>query len=436
MKNFSLIIFCLLFAGVNAPAADLTYIMPGTRQNAMGGAFTSVADDPYTVFYNPAGLSNLTNIETDFSLGRRLSPLAGEGETAFVYARPSPDNASQTAGFGYYAVRQGALGSRDAFSFGMGARTTIKYFQKPLLYGGGIKLVSLRYAQKSHLGLGFDGGLLLESNSGLKTSLVLTDVVMGLGRALATITLGNSYRYGGTIFAMDLRARGAYSEFFMGAERDLFNGLLQARAGKGFTLNGADYLALGLGVNALPLTIDFTWSLPWKGFNQQAGFYGMGASYRFGSPSFSEKLVGEAGRKAEELKTQINDLRAQEDRLRTSVETYRVNKGVLGTDLTMMQTRLRGAEGQLRNLELEILEAQGRKEKPKPVKKYVPPPPEKWPRLHKVEAGETLRSIASKYYGNPNLWERVYQSNEKYISKGLPLEGAIFTIPAPPPSDK
>jgi LysM repeat protein len=410
--------------------------MPGTRQNAMGGAFSSVADDPYAVFYNPAGLSKLTDIETGFSLGRRMSPLAGEGEAAFVYARPSPDNANQVAGFGYYAVRQGVQGSRDAFSVAMGSKTTIKYFQKPILYGGGIKLIDLRYAQTNHIGLGFDGGLLLESNSGLKTSLVLTDVVLGLERSLATITLGNSYRYGNTVFALDLRKRGRCSKLFMGAERDLFNGLLQARAGKGFTLDGADYLALGLGVNTLPLALDFTWSLPWKGFNQPAGFYGLSAAYRFGSPSFSEKLVGKAGRRAEELKTRITNLRVQEDRLRTSVETYRANKGMLETDLTMMQTRLRGAEEQLKNLELEILEAQGRKEKPKPAKKYVPPPPEKWPRLHKVEAGETLRSIASKYYGNPNLWERVYQANEKYISKGLPVEGAIFTIPAPPPEGR
>jgi len=436
MKKSLFIIFLLFSAAANAAAGDLAAIMPGPRQNSMGGAFSSIADDPYAVFYNPAGLSNLSNIQAGFSLARRMSPLAGEGEVAFAYARPSPDIANQTAGFGYYAVRQGVQGSRNSFSFAMGSRTTIKYFQKPLLYGGGLKLVNMRHAQQSNVGLGFDGGILLESNSGLKTSLVLTDLVAGLGGSLATLTLGNSYRYGGTVFAVDLRARGEYSEFFMGAERDLFNGLLQARAGKGFNLDKGDYLALGLGVNTLPLTLDLTWSMPWKGFNQQAGYYGISAAYRFGAPSFNEKLVGEAARKAEELKTQINDLRSQRAALETSVATYRVNKNMLQSDLSMMQTRLRNTEEQLKTLELQILEAQDRKEKPKPVKTYVPPPPEKWPKLHKAETGETLRSIASKYYGNPNLWERIYRANEKHISKGLPVEGSVFTIPAPPPEGR
>ncbi|MCX5786589.1 MAG: hypothetical protein NTX59_12985 [Elusimicrobia bacterium] len=437
MKKFTLHCLAagLLLSGVNALAGDLTTIMPGSRQNAMGGAFASIADDTYAIFYNPAGLSNLVNTETSLTLGRRLSPLAGEGEAALAYVRPSPDTAGRVAGFGYYAVRQGIAGSRDTLAFEMGSKTTMKYFQKPILYGGGVKLVNLRSLKENHIGIGLDGGLLLESNSGLKTALVLTDAVFGLGRSLATLTLGNSYRHGDTVFALDLRARGAYSEFFMGAEKNLFNSLLQVRAGKGFTLNGSDYLALGFGINTLPLTLDFTWSLPWKGFNQPAGFYGISAAYRFGAPSFNEKLVGEAGRRAEELKTQINDLRVQQAGLETSVATSRVNKSILESDLTMMHTRLRDMEGQLKNLELKILEAESRREKPKLTKKYVPPPPEKWPRFHKVEAGETLRSIASKYYGNPNLWERLYEANEKDISKGLPVEGAVFTIPAPPPEN-
>ncbi|HAH31919.1 MAG TPA: hypothetical protein DCL44_06355 [Elusimicrobia bacterium] len=425
----------LLFSGVNALAGDLATIMPGSRQNAMGGAFSSIADDTYAIFYNPAGLSSLGNTETSLTLARRMSPLETEGETAFTYVRPSPDVPAQVVGFGYYTARQGVKGRRDTVALEMGRRTTIKYFQKPILYGGGLKVVYLRSTEKNNVGIGLDVGLLLESNSGLKTALVLTDAVYGLGKSLATLTFGNSYRYGGAVFSLDLRARGVYSELFMGAEKDLFNSLLQLRVGKGFAFNGADNLALGFGVNTTPLIVDFAWSLPLKSFNQQTGFYGITAAYRFGAASFSEKLVGEAGRRAEELKTQINDLRIQKTSLETSVATYRVNKNILESDLTMMQTRLRGMEGQLKNMELEILDANDRKEKPKPVKKYVPPPPEKWPRLHKVEAGETLRSIASQYYGNPNLWERLYAANEKHILKGLPVEGAVLTVPAPPPEN-
>ncbi|HBB68173.1 MAG TPA: hypothetical protein DEF68_02865 [Elusimicrobia bacterium] len=97
-----------------------------------------------------------------------------------------------------------------------------------------------------------------------------------------------------------------------------------------------------------------------------------------------------------------------------------------------MQSRMRDMEARLRELDLQIIEAEHRKENPKPVKAAPPPKPEKWPKLHKVEAGDTLRSIASRYYGNPNLWERIYEANQKYISRGLPVEGAVLEIPAPP----
>ena len=146
--------------------------------------------------------------------------------------------------------------------------------------------------------------------------------------------------------------------------------------------------------------------------------------------------MGDAAQKAEDLKTQINDLREQRANIESSIATYRVNKSMMESDLTAMQVRKRELETNIKELQVQALEALYKKENPKPVKVYVPPPPVRWPRLHKAAAGETLRSIASQYYGNPNLWERIYQANEKYVLKGLPVEGAVFTIPAPPPQEK
>jgi len=222
----------------------------------------------------------------------------------------------------------------------------------------------------------------------------------------------------------------------MGVEHSVFNGLLQARAGKGLTLGGGDYLALGVGINTLPWTIDLAWSLPWGGYNQNYGYYGINAGYRFGSATFSEKLVGDAAQKAEALKTQIDELRTQRADIESSIATYRVNKSMIETDLTLMQGRKRELETNIKELQVQELESLYKKENPAPEKVYIPPAPERWPRLHKVAPGETLRSIASKYYGTPNLWERIYQANEKNVSKGLPVEGAVFTIPAPPPGEK
>lgn len=411
-------------------AADFTYMRPCVRANGAGSAFSTVEGDPCAVFYNPANLTTLSGLEVRLETARRLSPTAPLGESSLVYIRPVPDVQYKTAGFGYYAVRRKAA-SLDSFTFGTGKRTTIKYLQKPLFYGGSFKLVSLR-EEKSHLAIGVEGGVKLEGSGGLRTALVFSDLLLGAGRSLLTITLGNSYRLGNTELLADLRARGSYSELFLGAEHTAFNGLLQLRAGKGLTLEGGQYLSLGAGVNLSPWSLDFAWSLPWAGYQKSYGYYGFNAGYRFGAPTFSEKLVGNAAKEAAALRAQVDDLRQQRADIESSIATYRVNKSVLETDLTMLQGRMREMEDNVKELEVQAADALYRKENPPPKKAYVPPPPQKWPRLHKVAAGETLRSIASKYYGNPNLWERVYKANEKHVSKGLPVEGSVLTIPAPP----
>jgi hypothetical protein len=424
----------VLFAA-NAAAADITFLRPGARANALGTAFSSVADDPYTVFYNPAGLNNLNNLEVRFGLARCLSPISPVGEASIAYIRPVPDTRS-IAGLGYHAVRQTKMESMDTLTMGLGDSFTFKYLQRPVLYGYSFKIISLRDPQKGHLGLGLDGGLIFSSNMGLKTALSLSDIYFGLGRSLATLTIGNSYLWHDTLFAMDFKVRGSYSEVFYGLEHSLFNSLLQFRAGKGVALNGPDYLVLGLGFNATPWIIDFASSIPWKGFDQNAGLYEVNVGYRFSAPTFTERFVGEAGARAGAFRTQIDDLRAQKGALETSIATYRANKGVLETDLTMMQSRMRDLETRLKDLELQIIAAEHRKETARPVKRVVIPEPEKWPKLHKVMPGDTLRSIASGYYGNPALWERIYEANQQYISRGLPVEGAILRIPVPPSEKK
>ncbi|HOW90060.1 MAG TPA: LysM peptidoglycan-binding domain-containing protein, partial [Elusimicrobiales bacterium] len=122
--------------------------------------------------------------------------------------------------------------------------------------------------------------------------------------------------------------------------------------------------------------------------------------------------------------------------LETSIDTYRANKGVLESDLAMMQSRMRELGERLKDLQLQIIEAEHRKQEPRPVQRVKIPVQEKWPKLHKIAAGDTLRSLASQYYGAPTLWERIYDANQANISRGLPIEGSIFRIPAPPPEYK
>lgn len=429
-KFYSIILLLFSFNSISN-AVDIIYLYPGSRPNSIGTAFSSIADDPYTIFYNPAGLTSIKTIQIVGGLGRRFSPLAPAGEFSAVYIRPVPDKKNQVAGLGYYGIRQSVYGSKDLLIAGLGDSFVLKNLQKPVAWGANFRIINIRYAESSHFGIGFDGGVIFDSVYGLKTSVVLSDMNFGLGKSLLTFTLGNSYRYKSTTFSADLRVRAGYSEFSPGIEHTFLNGLLQFRAGKGTPLNRTDYLNLGLGIDISPYFIDISASIPWRGMNEKAGHYEFNVGYKFNAPTFSEKLIGNAAAKAEILKTQIEDLRQQKAALETQIATYQVNKGILETELISMQSRMRDMESRLKSIELEILDAEYRKETPPPKKIVVAPKEEKWPKEHKVQAEDTLRSIAGKYYGNPNLWELIYEANTNKIKRGLPIEGSILEIPAP-----
>ena len=102
----ALVIALLALYPLRAAAVDYTWHAPGARANGMGTAFASVADDPYAIFYNPAGLSSLRSLDARGGMGRRLSPLAPLGELSLAYARPAPNMANRTYGLGYHGVRQ------------------------------------------------------------------------------------------------------------------------------------------------------------------------------------------------------------------------------------------------------------------------------------------------------------------------------------------
>lgn len=51
-------------------------------------------------------------------------------------------------------------------------------------------------------------------------------------------------------------------------------------------------------------------------------------------------------------------------------------------------------------------------------------------RTHRVRYGETLSTIAARYYGDPELWETVYQANRHYVANPNQLDpGQSLVIP-------
>jgi len=130
--------------------------------------------------------------------------------------------------------------------------------------------------------------------------------------------------------------------------------------------------------------------------------------------------------------------REREQAVRALAETEAARTVALN-ELRNVQFRLE--EERLR-LQAELRVSTATAAPPEPVKgplSTTPPPApshregnkETWPKKHRASAGDTLRSLAERYYKDENLWEQIYQANTEKVDRGLPRVGAELTIPAP-----
>jgi LysM repeat protein len=410
------------------------------RANSMGSGFSTIADDAFSIFYNPAGLTQIKDWEVGSTFNRRLSD-KDLGEFSIGYVRPIPDTKDTVFGFGYDGIRQSSKGKMDSYIFGYSNRATLKYFQMPVLYGGNFRIMSIRYPYESHLGIGVDAGIILSTFKNYRTSLVLSRLMMGMGGIpLGTITIGNSYTYGDTTFVMDLRVNNGVSRFFPGVERKFYDDLLRIRLGKGINIDNNKFLMIGAGINFDPVIIDIGLSYPWKGLNQNTGSYGFSLTYKFTGTSYKERMLDDASNKVKELNIKVDDLTKQANQLQNETARYNEQKGILESEVTLLNTRKLELDQSVKNAEMELIDMEYQKKKPvrqlkekeeiKAIKKE-----DKWPKVYKVETGDTLRSISSKYYGTPNMWKIIYDENQDKIYKGLPKEGEILVIPPPKKED-
>ncbi|MCX7648835.1 MAG: hypothetical protein N2Z60_09500, partial [Elusimicrobiales bacterium] len=214
---FIITIIIQILGNLNSTAKDFKHTYPGIRANSIGSAFSSIADDSYGIFYNPAGLNLIKDWQMSTTLNRKLSN-KNLGEFTLAYIRPVPEFKNGVFGFGYDSIRQSVKGKMDNYLFSYSNEKIIKYFQMPILYGLTTRITSVRYPEKSHFGIGFDTGILLRALNNYKFSIVISKFMFGLGQKLTTLTLGTSYTYKETIFSADLRVTGSYSELFYGFE--------------------------------------------------------------------------------------------------------------------------------------------------------------------------------------------------------------------------
>lgn len=453
MRRLAIVLPAALFCAAS-PVWGVAFndVRPGARAMGMGSAFGAIADDAYGPYWNPAGSANTPYVQAAGSLGRLESPVGTLTHMSAAYLRPYEPINTATIGASYDLERQHNSGDMDTLLFNYAQEVKVPEilpdlsFSKPVKVGGNFKFVNVDKGKAGgggKFGMGFDAGALARTDMGFSMGAALTDLTSSVGVPRGGLLLATAYTWQKRVtFAGDFRVKGGLAEFYPGVEANFLQGLLKLRAGRGQSLDGVSTFAFGMGVNFSPVILDIAMSLPSGGINRAGGGYQASFHYRFGAPSFAGQFVGHAATEAERLRREIDALEDRKKTLDQETQSAESNKSAAEGELRVLEKRSREAQDDYRallkrNEELDYRAsdkaAASQAGRPRVVlpKKPVPPPPPAWPKSHKVVAGDTLRSLAAEYYGDPNLWERIFDANQDKVDRGLPEEGAVLVIPPP-----
>jgi len=307
----------------------------GARVTGLGQAYTAVADDAYSVYYNPAGLATLDRPELGTTYSKLLTGLSdgsNPSNSFMTYAHPLDGGRKGTLGAGWNYFTLGGLYRESSLmgSYGRGlfARTspnkyyvggTIKYLNRSLggtpeagssISNTGVALGTpdpvLQRGSRSNLDadLGFlmrvkprwTVGLMIQHLMEPNVGFVDSDK---LGR---NIKLGGAYKTPFSTLTGDFRLQSAPDGstdkiFALGAEKWLPTLLHGSFGVRGALTNGSRdlrNLSFGLSYKISRMQFDYGFTLPIGGLTSTSGSHRLGLTLKFGRAKQADAAFSEA----------------------------------------------------------------------------------------------------------------------------------------------
>jgi len=233
----------------------------GARPNAMGNAFSGVANDVSAVFYNPAGLFQISSSEGLFMYSKLFNDVDGLTYGNIAIAQPFNFGTlalatvyMKTGDIPYVSSPSGPDGSVFSDNQVIVSGSYSNIIHNFLMFGGTLKFVNHTVADYGGSGFGMDFGLLAKFNKYFSAGVLFENFIQ------PRINLNNSEylypfkaRIGSGIYPVDNLIISAEIDvsknknviFCAGSEYTLFQNLLSLRAGYS-TLNSS--ISFGAGV--------------------------------------------------------------------------------------------------------------------------------------------------------------------------------------------
>ncbi|MBA7516825.1 hypothetical protein ES705_08874 [subsurface metagenome] len=291
----------VLSLGSNVSFGDFGDIGVGARPIGMGSAFVALVDDVHSLYYNPAGLSRLTQIEFTSGYGRLywgLDDGSNLGNAFIGYAHPLEKLGG--IGVGWLSLGLKGFYREDTFIFSYGN----KLFSS-LSAGLNFKLLYKRYDNNqytksdplfqekgySRIGFSSDIGLLYNLTANIFSGLSITDIIqpnMNLAdkrdKLPLGVRIGVAYRDRINLINFALDAVYKHREFNIsaGAEKWLSGKSMGVRGGIDIGSDGFKSFSLGGSCQVSSLEIDYAFIYPLFGLRGTYGSHRFSVTLRFG----------------------------------------------------------------------------------------------------------------------------------------------------------
>jgi LysM repeat protein len=423
--------------------SDFKYIGVGARQQGMGNAFTGIGNDVTSVYYNPGALGFVTRGECIVDYNQLYSGLDdGSNITNSFIGAVYPIIIRKVKDRKWVPVSRGTAGV-GILTFGLNGvyqenSVYLSYGKvvfNRLSVGGSMKFLTESYVQDSYTRadrvfeygnkgavqtVSFDAGVLYnfvprvylgaamlninQPNIGLKTN-----------ESLPLITkLGVGYiEKGKTVVGVDLVLEGKDNSFNLGIEQWFLKSQVCGRVG--MEIGTREYKKFSLGAsytNKKTFQIDYSMSLPLGTIKDTMGTSKISLVYKFGRVPENELEPGSLEEAFDKLEREAKQLK--EDYEKSKVEIDKLEKALIEDAVAKTKERIKV-------LKVEPQEEKAVQRESRAVSTVV---------THTVKDGDTLQSLAGKYYNNLNKWLDIYNANKDKIGHGGSLTiGQVLVIP-------
>ncbi len=298
----------------------------GARASGMGEVFTAIADDVYTIHYNPAGLATLDRPEVGSSYNKLLMGLTDGSDlsqTFLGYAHPINGGAKGAAAASWEQFALGSLYKEQAFTGAYAHKIPAKVGPGDLYGGLGVKYLSRSFgsfpeatnamsgimatgqadpvlAARSSVGapdanlgflykwqqryaLGLDVDHLAEPNVGFSSADKVARLIrMGFNYHSLISNVGVQYQ------TQAAPGTGQDNRIAFGAERwfpKLFVGEFGLRGALALGSRNTKEITAGLSYRTQRFGVDYGFGMPIASIQGTSGSHRVALSFRFGSPS-------------------------------------------------------------------------------------------------------------------------------------------------------